>query len=63
MVERLMQQALDSRPADATDWSVRSFTRDTPLSTSIAHRGQPVPRYRTCPRNGKVKHVYDQVIR
>ncbi len=33
-----MQQALDSRPHDATHWSVRSFARETPLSKSTVHR-------------------------
>lgn len=37
-VAQLMQQALDSRPHDATHWSVRSFARETPLSKSTVHR-------------------------
>ena len=33
-----MQQALETRPTDATHWSVRSFARETPLSKSTVHR-------------------------
>ena len=33
-----MQRALEQRPADATHWSVRSFARDTPMSSSTVHR-------------------------
>lgn len=37
-VARLMQQALDNRPADATHWSVRSYARETWLPKSTVHR-------------------------
>ena len=37
-VARLMQRALDERPADATHWSVRSYAEASGLSKSTVHR-------------------------
>ena len=37
-VARLMQRALDERPAEATHWSVRSFAKASGVSKSTIHR-------------------------
>ena len=37
-VARLMQRALDERPAEATHWSVRSFAKASGVSKSTVHR-------------------------